>query len=475
MRVVDSKLLLSRDYSSLMEWSVAKIPKLTKDWTDFSITSPDMIWLSAACYAYDMLNYALDKKFLDNQIRFSRNLNNVLNMCNLRGVVIPGVQTSTIVLNINLHGSELHLDDTVSLPKGSTFEVFDANTLKNLVLNVTEDYSICLGDNKVTCLEGIKKSLSLSTIDFTIVGTYIIQIESMGLNSTSLRFGNDYIRKVNDAFLITDNVPSYSVHVNENNHTLLKLTPGFVALVGGRDIILDYVVSSGTLGNISISSNVVPTFKFVDDYNVDVNSSIAISVHSCGGGVDAYGLEDARSLLGTTSADVETLVINSDYVDEVKKLDHIYGCAVKSDGSNKSIYFIAGEDIADYGVTLEMLAQNIHDVLIDKVPAFTEIDVQPIIVRPVSIRLKIFLNRNELDRTGLSGKTYDLILNTMFSRSTITPGMEFTRTVIASSVESLSYSISHVLIEYPPADIQCSWNEIIKVDSLVVTFGREEK
>lgn len=470
-KIVDSKILLARDYSSLMEWAINTIPKITNDWTDFTIIAPEMIWLSSACYSYDILNYTLDRKYLNNQIRFSRSFDNLLNMCTLNGVSVTGYNSSKILLNLNFDSTGLPIDDTIFLPKGSEFSIFDSATLKSINLVLDEDTTIEFGDNLLTCHEGTYDDDVLTISNFTSKGTYILDVENIAHNTFSLVVDGSEWRKVDDAFLITDNIPSYSIHVHSNNHTLLKLCVGYDLLIGANPITISYLITTGFEGNVGTSSEVEAKFTLIDSYGSKVKDKVTLSVLSSSGGEDALDLAGVRSLLGTTSSDVVTLVTNDDYKNIITQVEYVYNSEVKDGVDRKLIYYIADENIGDYGITDGDITNSIDTLIAENVPVFTEYSIYPITIRPVTLKFKVFLSRNELDITGLETKILDYI-NDKFSREKAFGGMELNRTEISLAIEDMSPSVSYVLFEYPLADIYCNWYEIVSIDNIEISFER---
>jgi hypothetical protein len=470
-KIVDSKLLLSRDFSTLMEWSINKIPKITPDWTDFSITAPEMIYLSTACYIYDIMHYSVDRKYLNNQIRYTRDYKSLMNMCILRGVDIPGYNASKTLMDVIFNTTGLPINDKVSLPKGYKFEVYDAVTQKSIILNLDIATDLTSGTTRLTLTEGITKAISLLLSSISPIGTYILEDEKIALNTLEFYVDGTLWEKVNDAFLVTNSISSYSTTQNSYGHTVLKLMPGFYAKIASKPILIKYNITTGSLGNVGIGSEITPQTRLVDTYGTNVTNKITFSIVRSSEGSDAYDIEETRSLLGSSSSDVQTLVNLEDYEDVINTVDAVVGCVVKDVGVYKTIHFIPDINYESYGYTLEEIAQNIMDAVIDRVPAYTKVVIYPVLIRPLSLNISVYLNRNELNTIALKSKIEDFIYN-MFDRENMTAGLELNRAIISSSIEVISTSISHVVIPYPIADIQCSWNEIMRLDTLTITFDR---
>jgi hypothetical protein len=233
------------------------------------------------------------------------------------------------------------------------------------------------------------------------------------------------------------------------------------------------MLSGGILGNFSKVAEITPKFPLIDNYSKRADGRLSISLVSSEGGINGLDLEATRQLLGTTSSDVSTLVVTQDYVDLVNQVEFVYSCVVKEDSGVKNIYYVADSAILDYGVTYEMLSSSIYDIVIGKVPLFTQVAVNPVLIRPVSVELIVYLTKNLLSKTELESDIKNLIC-TMFSRQVSSPGTKFLRANISLAIEGLSSSIGHVLFKYPQFDIFCLWNEIINIDrdSIYITFER---
>lgn len=470
VKIIDSKLLLARDFSSLMEWSINKIPKITKDWTDFTITAPETIFLSTSCYIYDIMNFALDRKFLNNQVRYSRDIDSLINMCVLRGIEVPGYMASKTTLSATFDTSGLG-DTSIELIKGCKFEVFDVLAQKTVVLNLDVDTDIISGSNILYLTEGTINSIDIELNDISPIGTYVLEEDMIALNTVEFYVDNSIWRKVNDAFLITDFVPSYSVHRYYFGHTLIKLMPGFLTEIGNDSINIKYNITSGNSGNVGTGSEINPQDRLIDTNGNNVTDRVTLSIVRSIGGADALDIEEVRRLIGGESSEVQTLVNLEDYEDVVNSVDAVVGCVVKDINNLKYIYFIPDIDYEDYGYTLEEIAQNINVAVYDKVPAFTKINVEPVLIRPMSLIVNVFLNRNELNITLLESRVEEYI-NNIFDRRNVNPGFELNRSAISVELETISSSIGHIVISYPISDVKCKWNEIMRLDNISINFGR---
>jgi hypothetical protein len=470
-KIVDSKLLLARDYSSLMEWSIDTIPKITKDWTDLSITSPETIWLSAACYSYDVLNYVLDRKFLNNNIRYSRSMSNLINMCILNGLEVSGSNSSNVFLNIHYNPNNKNMGSYINIVKGSYFNVFDVSNSRDLLLVSKNDYILNVGENIVECFEGESSYIELFLDDFTSRGTHVLDDKNIGHNTFEVSLLGNVWRRVSDAFLVVDSVPSYSVHIYKDGYTVLKLVPGFGDIIGGNKLGVSYVITNGSKGNIGISSKIEPKFEIINSLGNDAKEFIDIKVLRSGGGNDLPSVEDVRGLLGVTSSEVKTLTIENDYKDAVREVEYVYNCVVRDINNIKEIYYVADKSIGLYGISDVILRDRINEVLSKRVVAFTKYEIYPVLIRPLVISLRVLLSRNLMDVESLENRIRQRVLD-IYDRKVIIPGVEFNRNSIIGVVEDLSSAISGVVVEYPTSDIYTIWNEIVEIDNISVVFER---
>jgi hypothetical protein len=471
--VIDSKLFLSRDFSSIMEWSIGTIPKITSDWTDFTITDPGIILMSATSYLYDSLNYILDKQFINNQIRFSKSYNSITSMCDLMGVEVPFYNTSTTILEIVYNTNGLTSGSKIYLTKDvHIFMVYDKFTNKTIYLNLLQDEVIEEGTNYISCYEGFVKNLTLPKNNISSIGTYIIDAPNIASNSFVIKDGVVTWVKCKDALLSTKGEKTYSIHRYENNTTLIKFTPGFKTLINQTELDISYLVTRGVEGNVSLTSEITPYNKMFNEFDEAVFKNITIKPTVSLGGQDSASIDLMRSILGRTVREVNTLVTDEDYSKLSSEVDYVLDIVAQDVNGIKRIYYVPYKNYIDLGINLSDLEDAIDEVVIDRVPAFTEYAIQKIEERPLSIELEVFLNRNLLNTQKLQDTIENYILD-KFDWENQNPGFEFYRNELATGIEKLDDSISHVIIDYPSSDIICKWNEIIDFVDVTISFGRK--
>ncbi|WJZ23505.1 baseplate J family protein [Listeria phage LIS04] len=461
--VLDSKILLARDWSSIMEWSVDTIPKITQDWTDFSVTDSGILWVNAMSYLYDQTHYTLDEKYLNNISRYSKSIRNLIDMCNLMGIEVPGLVSSITELDISLNSAE-----NVDLPKGTRFEVYDSVSGSSIYLNSIKSVTLARGSNKVLCIEGSPVSQYLSLEDFDSKNRYYFEDTQLSLNSLEVSYLRDEWEKDSDAFLSTKEVPSYSVHRSSDGRTLLKISPkARETVTEGNFMLVTYTQSAGFNGNISKSSEV----QFVDSSIRDkagklAQSLITITVTSSSGGTDSLEIEDVRKLLGQKSNATETLVNETDYKNIPQYVDHLYHVVARPDSSGvMQVYY---EPESDYP-NVEELESYLLEYIEKRVPLFMEFEVDRIKTHPFSLKIQVYLNRNEINTEGIEFEIRSY-LKKEYSRKNQSPGSSLVRSQLSSRLETISRAISHIIIPEPILDIDSDWNELFDLTFVNIEF-----
>ncbi|AMM44853.1 baseplate J family protein [Bacillus phage SP-15] len=462
--ILDSKVLLCRDWSSIMEWSVNKIPKITQEWTDFTITDAGILWVNAMSYLYDHTHYMLDRKYINNISRYSKSIRNLIDMCNLMGMDVSGRTASLTELLVDLDSNM-----NVPLAKGTQLEVYDENSGRSIYLNTIKDYELARGPyNRILCIEGVPQSLKLSMANFDDKNRFYLTEPTIALNSIEIKFEDDWWEKDSDAFLSTLEDPSYSVHRSSDGRIMLKISPKARLTVGTGTIEVHYTLSEASQGNLSKSSNVTFMKKQRDvTGKVIDNSSIKVSVISSGGGAEPAGLEDIRKFLGEQSNATETLVNDTDYANIPKYVSNLYHVTARSVNGQMEVYYEPDENYPN----VQEVESNLYKYVEKRVPLFTKFNINRIKVRPFTLRLEVYLNRNEI-RTDYIEDEIRSYLSKEYAKKNQPPGSTLIRSQLATRLAALSPVISHIMIPEPIIDIECDWNQMFDLSYIIINFQK---
>lgn len=448
-----------------MEWSVNKIPKLTQEWTDFTITDAGIIWVNAMSTLYDNTHYMLDRKYMNNIARYSKSVRNLIDMCNLMGMEVSGLTASLTELSV-----EIETDMNVKLPKATRLEVYDATSGKSIYLNTIKEYELVRGmPNRIICIEGAPVSETVYMADFDEKNRYYLDKGQIALNSVEVMVNGLYWEKEPDAFLSNSKNPSYSVHRSSSGKIMIKVSPRGRAVLGENgSFTLKYTNSEGSGGNIAKSSDVkLMNNKFKDIGGKLVEDKIKFKVLTSGGGDEEMGLEDIRKFLGEQSNATETLVNDTDYANIPKYVPNLYQVTANSIGNVMQVFYEPDENYPN----LEEIEANLKSYVAKRVPIFTKFEINRMKVRPFTLKLVVYLNRNEI-RTDYIEEDIKKYLKREYSKKNQVPGDILIRSQLAARLSALSPVISHINIPEPIIDIQCDWNQIFDLSYIIVEFQK---
>lgn len=105
----------NRDYESLRESLLSKIPLLTDNWTDFNSSDLGMVLLELFCGIGDMLAFYQDNQAAEAFLPTARQRQNVINLCKLISYKLDSIHSSSTTIQFSV--SEV-LDEDLPLPAG---------------------------------------------------------------------------------------------------------------------------------------------------------------------------------------------------------------------------------------------------------------------------------------------------------------------------------------------------------------------
>ena len=92
----------NKDYESLRQELLARVPQLTDRWTDFNESDLGVVLLELFCGVGDMLAYYLDAQAAEAFLPTARQRQNVINLCKLIGYRLDTPVAATTTLRFSL-------------------------------------------------------------------------------------------------------------------------------------------------------------------------------------------------------------------------------------------------------------------------------------------------------------------------------------------------------------------------------------
>ena len=506
--LVGRNVRILRDYSNFMDWMISKIPEITDEWTDFTITDPGIIYCNAIAYLFDHMHFRLDQCFLNNRLRWSKNLNQLYFMATFMGLEPRGYNSSTGIMSMYNSYSEI-----IDIPKGTHFSYIDSASGEEFLIYTTISRKIFPGmTSDVPCIQGDCHHFILEETDFdsneflftpSIVSEKLLDYfdefsemhdgklpnfnvsstVNIALNSIELTliepsiYSN--IKKVDDAILTLEKGISYSVHYTPYGPKL-KISPGTFKLLTSKRIRIDFSFSNGASANVY---DVQPTL-YSKDYSFFqinpltsqtgeiINSFISCSISEMTGGYNPYTVDELRSFIGSNTYGCDTLYLERDYnsyiknsVDFKDKVAHIskvhdsyhkYGC---------KLYFIPADDT----LNVKSLAADLYKIFNEKRLGAKHLRVIPSTGLKINFKFLFILKRNVSSPTEVY-KTVDALLRDHFSRFNQEPPFILNRDTVSKLIESNFDEIDYVRVLYPTMDITCNANNFVNYIGCTIDY-----
>ncbi|MEN6521092.1 MAG: baseplate J/gp47 family protein [Armatimonadota bacterium] len=116
---------VNKDYESIREELMSRIPQLTDRWTDFNASDLGVVLLELFAGIADMLAYYIDAQAAECYLPTARQRQNIINLCSLIDYSLHGPVASTTTLRFTLKESQA---DDIVIPAGTLVRAPDANT-----------------------------------------------------------------------------------------------------------------------------------------------------------------------------------------------------------------------------------------------------------------------------------------------------------------------------------------------------------
>lgn len=280
----------NKDYESLRQELLARIPQLTDRWTDFNESDLGVVLLELFCGVGDMLAYYLDAQASEAFLPTARQRQNVINLCKLIGYRLDSPVAATTTLRFSLPSA---MTEDISVPARTVCKA----TLDdgNVEFETTEDAIIPRGQlsTDVGARQGVRKSEEfISTGD---------RSQRFALSSANIAQGSVRVHIVDDAWaearFFIDSAPDskhFQVETDGLDISWVIFGDGTHGAVppAGEIITVEYLETLGSDGNIGrelVTDIVSPIYVSGDRLDLSVTNPIAST-----GGTDRETLEHAK-------------------------------------------------------------------------------------------------------------------------------------------------------------------------------------
>ncbi len=446
----------NKDYESLRQELLARVPQLTDRWTDFNESDLGVVLLELFCGVGDMLAYYLDAQAAEAFLPTARQRQNVINLCKLIGYRLDTPVAATTTPRFSLPSA---LDADVTIPAGTVCRAsLDDGDVE---FETTEDAVIPHG--QLTCEIGARQGTRKSE-EFTATGE---PNQRCALNSTSIAQGSVRV-SVASAFwqettffsdcgadsqcfqLETDGLDTTWVVFGDGSHG--GIPPA------GETIAVEYLETLGSKGNIGrnlVTEVVTPVYSGGAQVQLTITNPVPAT-----NGCDRETLDHAklqapaelRSLWkAVTKDDYKALAEGFPGVAKVQVLD-------PNDCANIRYYQVNMAVAPDGGgLPSPLLKQQLAEFVESRKVITIEVNIYDPSYRPVAIDAEVFVYPTE--DPGIVRGRIEEALRGFFSFD----GMSFGQSVYFSDIVALLdgvRGVSHVTMFSPQADVEIKPGQI---------------
>ena len=484
--ILGRDVTLCRDYPSIVKWSVEKIEEWTDSWTDYTITDPGILYINAAAYLYDTVNYILDETYLNDILRYTQSMDSLYSMSKFAGLTLPGYNCSTAKVTIHNESG-----DVAVVPKDFGIFVKDESTNEMLYFYALAQISI--PNNKSASgyfIEGKRSEIDTTFGEFYDNDNFefIIPIPEVGLNSIFVYGEYDFpggehysgdptLRKmllVDDALLNLASEPCYSVYYAVNK-VVIQFCPG-AADYFGYDSRIKIVYGEATGVNANVGKVVARPIESLYRGNDIISNDMTFTVLYAGGATVPYDLEGTRVFIGNNVWRPETLIVNADFDNlmNLKFPEIVRFTAVQEKGSEEMlVYFVPSLTQSDgqpmTGARILELKNEIKDYARDLMFGGVTMELENSVEVEFDFVIEVYLKINTSDTASVHDAIV-AILEDFFDRTKQPRNFYFHRGYAITAIESGVPEIYSVDLTYPVVDRQAADNEIFVLGEVTTNF-----
>jgi len=297
---------VDKDYESIREELIARIPQLTDRWTDMNPSDLGVVLLELFAGTADMLAYYIDAQAAECYLPTARQRPNIANLCALVGYRLHG----PVAASTRVRFTVMQMEPTnVAIPAGTVVRAADEETPVPFV--TTTDVTLLAGESSVEADAVQGEPVSESFAATGTVGARLV------LNRTDVAHGSVRVTVGGIPWL---EVQHFADSGPEDTHFLVETDgldvvsitfgDGTCGMLSneGRLVEVSYISTQGASGNIAphrigqLVSNIDSTAAFT------VDNPIAAT-----GGADKESLEHARLVAPSTVRSTWKAVTREDY------------------------------------------------------------------------------------------------------------------------------------------------------------------
>ena len=458
----------NKDYESLRQELLARIPQLTDRWTDFNESDLGVVLLELFCGVGDMLAYYLDAQAAEAFLPTARQRQNIINLCKLINYRLDTPVAATTTLRFSLSST---LDNDLTIPAGTVCRArledgdVDFETVEDVVLPRGQ-LSIDIGAR-----QGTRRSE-----EFAGIGS---RSQRFSLSSTSIAQGSVQV-KVGDGsweegrFFI-DSAPDskhFQVETDGLDVTWIIFGDGIHGAIPpeGEMVTVEYLETLGSKGNIgrNLATEIVtPIYHNGALVQLSITNSIAST-----GGSDRETLEHAKLQAPVELRSLWKAVTKDDYKALAEGFPGVAKAQVLDSNDCANIrYYQVNMAVAPDGGGLPSptLKRELAEFIESRKVITIEVNLFDPCYRPVSIDAEVYVYPTE--DTDSVRRRIEGALQTFFSFDRLVFGQPVYFSDIVSLLDG-TQGVSHVTMFSPQSDIEIKPGQIAALGEIRLDIRR---
>lgn len=301
---------VDKDYDSIREELITRIPQLTERWTDFNASDLGVVLLELFAGIADMLAYYVDAQAAECYLPTARQRHNIANLCALIGYRLHGPIAASSRVVFTLGES---LDEDILIPSGTVISA--ADEIQPIYFTTVRDLSISANNTigEVDAIQGVPVTES-----FTSTGT---PCEKVKLNRTDVANGSVTVKVANSNWMQVDHFVEsrsesmhYRVDIDGLNNVSIIFGDGKCGTypTEGQQIEISYLATLGSNGNLAPHriNTLLSTIYASNGESVGLSVDNIIAAT---GGADRESQEHAKAIAPTTVRSTWKAVTRDDY------------------------------------------------------------------------------------------------------------------------------------------------------------------
>lgn len=452
----------NKDYDSIRQELIARIPSLTDKWTDLSPTDLGIVLLELFCGVADMLNYGIDSEAANSFLATARRRGSVIALCQLIGYRLdqPIAATSTVRFLLPSTRSA-----ALTIPAGTQLRgTFNAKTidfetvLDGLILagQLSDDIPVRQGyrvSETFTAAGGVAQTCVLHN---TSIAQGTVRVKVDGTEWTEVPHFADSVSTDKHFSTITDEADVTTVYFGDGVNGAMPAT--------GLSIVVEPLITEGVAGNCPI--NIITTILtpiYVDGQVVQMQ--VRNTVPATGGAAQET-IEHAKM---HAPAELKSLW-RADTLGSYQALAAGYPGVAKAAAFDREYctnvpYYHVKVVIAPNGGGLPSsgLKSDLLTYLEQRKVSGIEVRVHDPVYKTVPIVGEIFYYAHE--NAGVIQSRVEAALQNLFAFDTMVFGQTIHQSQITTVLSNV-IGVSHVRIITPVTDITSKPNELITLGSL---------